>query len=70
LKVGVILTGMGSDGAKAMVEVKRRGGKTIAQDEASSIIFGMPKAAIERGCVDKVVNVSEIAGAIVEAVKG
>jgi len=68
--VGVILTGMGSDGAKAMVEVKRRGGKTIAQDEASSIIFGMPKAAIERGCVDKVVNVSEIAGAIVEAVKG
>jgi len=65
---GVILTGMGQDGTEAMVEVKRRGGKTIAQDEASSIIFGMPKAAIERGCVDKVVSVSKIAKAIVEAV--
>ena len=66
--VGVILTGMGSDGAEAMVEVKKRGGKTIAQDEASSIIFGMPKAAIEKGCVDKVVPASKVAEAIVEAV--
>lgn len=65
---GVILTGMGQDGAEAMVEVKRRGGKTIAQDEASSIIFGMPKVAIEKGCVDKVVSASKIAQAIVEAV--
>jgi len=68
--VGVILTGMGSDGAEAMVEIKRRGGKTIAQDEASSIIFGMPKAAIEKRCVDKVVPASEIARVIVEAVEG
>lgn len=68
--VGVILTGMGSDGAEAMAEIKRRGGKTIAQDEASSIIFGMPKAAIEKGCVDKVVPASEVAGAIVRAVEG
>jgi len=67
--VGVILTGMGSDGAQAMKEVKRRGGKTIAQDEESSIIFGMPKAAIEGGCVDKVVGLSEIAQAIIEAVE-
>ena len=67
--VGVILTGMGSDGAEAMVEVKRRGGKTIVQDEESSIIFGMPKAAIERGCVDMVVSVSGMAQAIVEAVE-
>lgn len=66
--VGVILTGMGSDGANAMLKVKRKGGKTIAQDEASSIIFGMPKAAIEKGCVDEVVPVSRIAQAIVEAV--
>ena len=68
--VGVILTGMGSDGAKAMVELKKMGGKTIAQDEASSIIFGMPKAAIEMGCVDKVVSVWGMAQAIVRAVKG
>ncbi|MBC7189466.1 chemotaxis response regulator protein-glutamate methylesterase [Candidatus Aerophobetes bacterium] len=67
--VGVILTGMGSDGAEAMKEVKRRGGKTIAQDEESSIIFGMPKAAIEGGCVDKVVGVSKMAQAIVEAIE-
>jgi len=66
--VGVILTGMGSDGAEAMVKVKEKGGKTIAQDETSSIIFGMPKAAIEKGCVDKVVNLSGMARAIVEAV--
>ena len=66
--VGVILTGMGQDGAEAMVKVKEKGGRTIAQDEASSIIFGMPKAAIERGCVDKIADVSEIASAIVEAV--
>jgi len=66
--VGVILTGMGSDGAGAMVKVKKMGGKTIAQDEASSIIFGMPKAAIEKGCVDKVVPASKVAQAIVEAV--
>jgi len=59
---------MGSDGAEAMVEVKKRGGKTIAQDEASSIIFGMPKAAIEKGCVDKVVPASKVAEAIVETV--
>ncbi len=66
--VGVILTGMGSDGAEAMVKVKKMGGKTIAQDETSSIIFGMPKAAIEKGCVDKVVSASKVAQAIVEAV--
>jgi len=68
--VGVILTGMGKDGAEAMVEIKRNGGKTIAQDEASSIIFGMPKAAIEMGCVDKVISAEEMAQAIVRAVRG
>jgi two-component system chemotaxis response regulator CheB len=47
--VAVVLTGMGSDGAAGLGEVKRAGGLTIAQDEASSAVFGMPKAAAERG---------------------
>ncbi len=67
--VGIILTGMGKDGANAMVEIKKNGGKTIAQDEASSIIFGMPKAAIEMGCVDEVVSAKGMAQAIVRAVQ-
>lgn len=58
--VGVILTGMGSDGARGMEEIKKNGGKTIAQDEKSCVVFGMPKAAIERGVVDKVVDLGSI----------
>lgn len=58
--VGVLLTGMGSDGALGMKVIKERGGATIAQDESTSIIFGMPKAALELGCVDKVVPISQI----------
>lgn len=58
--VGVILTGMGSDGARGMEEIKKNGGKTIAQDEKSCVVFGMPKSAIERGVVDKVVDLDSI----------
>jgi len=57
---GVLLTGMGSDGANGMCSIKKAGGKTIAQDEASCVIFGMPKVAIEKGCVDKVAALSSI----------
>jgi len=52
--VGVILTGMGSDGAKGMLNMKNSGAKTIAQDEQSCVVFGMPKVAIELGGVDKI----------------
>ena len=58
--VGVILTGMGVDGARGMEEIKRSGGKTIAQDEKSCVVFGMPKAAIERGVVDSIVDLDQI----------
>lgn len=60
--VGVLLTGMGDDGAAAMTELRQRGGKTIAQDEASSVIFGMPGELVRRGGADLVLPASRIAG--------
>jgi two-component system chemotaxis response regulator CheB len=63
--VGVILTGMGGDGAKEMLTMKQAGAFTIAQDEASCVVFGMPKEAIKLGGVDKVLPLSEIPAAIV-----
>jgi two-component system chemotaxis response regulator CheB len=62
--VGVILTGMGDDGASGMLEMKQAGAVTIAQDEATCIVFGMPKEAIKRCAVDKVMPLQSIAGAI------
>ena len=66
--IGVILTGMGGDGAKEMLTMKRAGAFTIAQDEASCIVFGMPKEAIKAGGVDKVLPLREIADAILTQV--
>lgn len=63
--LGVIMTGMGRDGQEGIKAIKRVKGKTIAQDEASSVIFGMPKAAIESGCIDKVVPLGKIAEEII-----
>lgn len=60
--VGVIMTGMGSDGASGMGELKEAGGYTVAQDEASCVVFGMPREAIRRGFADQVLPLSEIAG--------
>jgi two-component system chemotaxis response regulator CheB len=63
--IGVILTGMGGDGAKEMLTMKQAGAFTIAQDEASCVVFGMPKEAIRLGGVDKILPLSEIPAAIV-----
>jgi two-component system, chemotaxis family, protein-glutamate methylesterase/glutaminase len=62
--VGVILTGMGDDGANGMLEMKQAGAVTIAQDEATCVVFGMPKEAIKRSAVDKVLPLQAVAGAI------
>lgn len=59
--VGIIMTGMGDDGAKGMHEMKESGAFTIAQDEASCIVFGMPKEAIKLGGVDKILPLNNIA---------
>jgi two-component system chemotaxis response regulator CheB len=58
--VGVIMTGMGADGADGMLEMKQSGAATIAQDESSCVVFGMPKEAIQRGGVDSVVHLDRI----------
>jgi two-component system chemotaxis response regulator CheB len=60
--IGVILTGMGSDGAEGMRKMKRAGARTIAQDEASSVVFGMPREAIQLGAADQVLPIHRIAG--------
>jgi len=62
--VGVILTGMGDDGAHGMLEMKHAGAMTIAQDEITCVVFGMPKEAIKLGGVDKVLPLTTIAGAL------
>jgi two-component system chemotaxis response regulator CheB len=64
--VGVILTGMGADGADGLLGMKRAGASTIAQDEASCVVFGMPKEAIDRGAVDVVLPLSRIAAGILQ----
>ncbi|MBN1524097.1 MAG: chemotaxis response regulator protein-glutamate methylesterase [Spirochaetales bacterium] len=58
--IGIIMTGMGDDGAKGMVEMKEAGAKNIAQDEKSCVVFGMPKEAIKLGVVDDIVSLKNI----------
>ncbi len=58
--VGILLTGMGDDGAKGLLEMKTSGAMTIAQDKTSSVVFGMPKAAIRLGAAQRVLSLSEI----------
>jgi two-component system chemotaxis response regulator CheB len=64
--LGVMLTGMGKDGAQAMLEMKQAGSFNIAQDEATCVVFGMPKEAIACGAVDEVLPVGKIADRLLE----
>ncbi|WP_308446453.1 chemotaxis protein CheB [Chitinimonas sp. BJYL2] len=68
--VGVILTGMGRDGAAGMLEMKRAGAYTIAQDEASCVVFGMPKEAIALGGADEILPLDSIAPRLVAMLRG
>ncbi len=65
--IGVILTGMGDDGARGMLELHQAGARTIAQDEASCVVFGMPAEAIKRGGVDRVLPLDRIAREVTTA---
>ncbi len=67
--VGVILTGMGEDGAGGLLALRETGAATLAQDEASCVVYGMPKEAVARGAVDEVVPLNLMANAIQTKVK-
>ena len=64
LVIGVILTGMGDDGAQGLKTIHARGGVTIAQNQSTSLIFGMPRSAIELGAVSRILPLEEIPGDI------
>lgn len=66
--IGVILTGMGADGAAGLLELKNMGASTIAQDEKTCVVFGMPKEAIKMGAVDKILPLHQIAAEIIRMV--
>lgn len=65
--IGVILTGMGADGADGLLKMREAGAKTIAQDESTCVIFGMPKEAIKRGAVEKVLPIQQIPEEIIKS---
>jgi two-component system chemotaxis response regulator CheB len=67
--VGVILTGMGGDGAQGLLEMRQAGARTLAQDEASCVVFGMPKVAIDLGAAEKVVPLDGMASEILRTVE-
>lgn len=67
--LGVILTGMGVDGAEGLLEMKRAGAITLAQDEASCVVYGMPGEAVARGAVDEIVPLESIPAAVVSRVE-
>ena len=65
---GAILTGMGADGVSGLEEIRRAGGLTIAQDEATSVIYGMPREAAANGAARRVLPLDRIAAAIAQGV--
>jgi len=64
--LAIMLTGMGDDGARGMKQLHDGGARTLAQDEASCVVFGMPKEAIKLGAVDQVLPLDRMAGAILQ----
>jgi two-component system chemotaxis response regulator CheB len=68
--VGVIMTGMGRDGAKGLLEMRKAGARTIAQDEASCVVFGMPKEAIKMGAAEFVVPLDAIPETLWKVLEG
>ncbi|TYO95533.1 protein-glutamate methylesterase/protein-glutamine glutaminase [Desulfallas thermosapovorans] len=66
--LGVLLTGMGRDGARGMLAIKQQGGYTIAQDESTSVVYGMPKAAADLGAAEKILPLQNIAAEITRLV--
>jgi two-component system, chemotaxis family, protein-glutamate methylesterase/glutaminase len=67
--VGAILTGMGNDGAQGLLAMRNAGAHTVAQDEASCIVFGMPKEAIKVGAAEKIVHLDDVAKTMIEMVR-
>jgi two-component system chemotaxis response regulator CheB len=65
---GVLLTGMGDDGADGLLELRRAGGFTIAEHESTAVVYGMPKAAVDRGAVSECLPLPEIAPRILELI--
>ena len=59
--VAVVMTGMGKDGAAGALAIKQAEGRTCAQDQTTSVIYGMPKAAVEAGAIDDIVPLAEVA---------
>jgi two-component system chemotaxis response regulator CheB len=64
--VGVILTGMGKDGAMGLLKMRQMGASTLGQDEASCVVYGMPKAAFELGAVERQLSLAAIATAALD----
>lgn len=68
--VGAILTGMGGDGAKGLLELRNAGARTVAQDEESCVVFGMPKVAIDLGAVEEIVPLARIPERLLQLIEG
>jgi two-component system chemotaxis response regulator CheB len=68
--VGVIMTGMGDDGARGLLAMRRAGARTLAQDEATCVVFGMPKAALDMGAAERALPLPRLAGAALALATG
>ena len=67
--MGAILTGMGADGAEGLLKMRKAGAYTIGQNEATCVVYGMPKAVVDAGLADEIKPLNKIAEAIVDAVR-